>query len=525
MKTITLLNKNMSQASFKRIMHGGKRGSALITVIGVTFVIVAMTVTLLSFTSNAIRSNNRQQLRAAALNIAESGAEEAILWLRDQAIPPNSDVVPSIGSAPQNSTWNVVIYSDPSNANEFLKTYRIVSTGTVNTVSRSVEIVVRQATFGKYAYFTDKETASGGGSIWWSSKDSIDGPVHSNNSSSTNFNIDYSGWSANYPRRPIFFGPVTASGSSISYNPSRPRTESDYQKVFSNGSKGYTLGVPKINLPPSTNTQKEAAWGTGTAYPSTDGVYLRADNSGGIYIRGNAAITMSVDASGNQLMTVVQGTKTTVVTFNINAGTVSMTGAIGSGSATSASSFPNGVIYCTGNITALSGTIADNKVSDGEITRASSWTIATDTNAAKDITITGDLVYNTRPDKALDASAACNLAAGTLGLVGQDVKIASVGTSYSHPNREIDAVMLAGSPTVAGSISVNNYSSGSTGTLKVIGGLIQSTRGAVGTLSNGIINHGYQKDYHYDPRLASYPPPFYPTTGQYDRLSWKVLPQ
>lgn len=82
--------------------------------------------------------------------------------------------------------------------------------------------------------------------------------------------------------------------------------------------------------------------------------------------------------------------------------------------------------------------------------------------------------------------------------------------------------MLAGSSSVDGSVSVNNYSLGSTGTLKVIGGLIQSTRGVVGRLSGGTIAHGYAKDYHYDPRLASAPPPFYPTTGQYDRISWRV---
>jgi hypothetical protein len=60
--------------------------------------------------------------------------------------------------------------------------------------------------------------------------------------------------------------------------------------------------------------------------------------------------------------------------------------------------------------------------------------------------------------------------------------------------------------------------------LKVIGGLVQSARGIVGTLSGGVIIHGYAKDYNYDPRLAATPPPFYPTTGQYDRLSWRVMP-
>jgi hypothetical protein len=518
-------NKRFWARIGKGVLSGGRRGSALVTVAGATFIIAGLTVVLLTVTGNALRSNNRQQLRAAALHVAESGAEMAVLWLRDQPIPPTVDIAPGIGAPPTGTTWNVVVYSDPNNPNQFLKMYRIVATGTVNANSRTVEIVVKQATFGKYAYFTDKETSSGGGAIWWNSKDCIDGPVHSNNTSGTNFNIDYSGWSTNNPRRPIFLDQVTASGSTINYNPSRPRNETDYLKVFANGSKGYQLGIPKINLPPSTTAQKEAAWGGTSGFPSTNGVYLRADDDGGVYIRGDAAVTMSLDGSGNQKMTVVQGSNTTVVTYDINSGTISVTGPVGSGSPTSASSFSNGVIYCTGSITALSGTIADNKVSGGAITRPSTWTIATDTNAGKDITIAGDLVYHTRPDKTLDPDAACNLAAGTLGLVGQEIKIADSGApNYNHPNREIDAVMLGGSASVDGSISVNNYSVGSVGTLKVIGGLIQSTRGAVGTLSGGVINHGYQKDYHYDPRLAANPPPFYPTTGQYDRLSWRVMP-
>lgn len=251
---------------------------------------------------------------------------------------------------------------------------------------------------------------------------------------------------------------------------------------------------------------------------------------GGLYIRGDAAITMSVDVSGNQVVTITQGSgrtqKTATVIFNKSNGTSTASGtALGQGSPTSANSFSNGVIYCTGNITSLSGTVADNSYSAGKITRRSAWTIATDTLAKKSITITDDLVYKTRPNKDLPSGHATNLAAGTLGLVAQDINIADDGTSkHNHPNREIDAVLLAGSDSVNGSISVNNYNQGNTGTLKVIGGLIQSTRGAVGTISGGTVKTGYAKDYNYDPRLAIAPPPFYPTTGQYDRLSWKVLP-
>ena len=502
-----------------------RRGSTLVLVAGAAFVIITLTVALLSVTATAVRLNNRQQARAAALATAESGAELAVLKLRDLSLPPTADYQPAIGAAPAGTTWDVWIRCDPNNPNVFLKSYRIISTGYSNGQSRTVEIMVKQATFGKYAYFTDRETTSSGNSIWWNAKDRIDGPVHSNNSSGTNFNIDYSGWSSNSPTRPIFLDQVTASGTTINYTPSRPNSESTFQKVFANGSKGYTLGLQKINLPPSTSAQKEAAWGGSAGFPSTTGVYLRSGSNGGLYIQGDAALTLSVDSSGNQLLAVKQGSNTTTIKFDRTAGTTSATGPVGPGSPSTVGAYPNGVIFCSGNITGLSGTVADNLVSNGKITRASSWTIATDTNSSKDITVTGDIVYKTRPDKTKTATDPINLAAGTLGLVGQDIKIADSGSPYyNHPNREIDAVMLAGSSTVDGSISVNNYDTGSAGTLKVIGGLIQSTRGIVAQLNSGVVSHGYAKDYTYDPRLATTPPPFYPTTGSYDRLSWRVVP-
>lgn len=510
-----------------------RRGSSLLTVVAATLIITTMTVAMLTLTSTTLRGNIRLQTRASALAVAESGAELGVLWLRDQAIPPTADQTITSGlsgTPPTGSTWVVTLTNDVYNPTQFLKTYIITCTGTVNGKSRQVKIVARQSTFGKYAYFTDRETSSSGGAIWWNSADNIDGPVHSNNTGGTNFRIDYSGWNSNSPRRPIFQDILTGCGTGITYTPSKPTTEAAFQKVFLNGSKGYLLGVNKVNLPPSTNAQKEAAWGGTSGFPATTGVYIRSDangGKGGTYIQGNADITMSVDASGNQLMTVKQGTNTTVVKYDITAGTTTrVSGPVGTGSATSATTFSNGVIFCNGAITALKGTIADNKVANGAITRRSAWTICTDTNTSKDITITGSLVYQTKPDKTQDMSSAVNLAAGTLGLIAQDIKIADAGVSSpnNHPDRELDCVMLAGSSTVDGSISVNNYNDNKgKGKLTVIGGLIQSTRGIVASLSGGAVQSGYAKDYHYDQRLSTAPPPFYPTTGAYDRLSWEVV--
>lgn len=84
-----------------------------------------------------------------------------------------------------------------------------------------------------------------------------------------------------------------------------------------------------------------------------------------------------------------------------------------------------------------------------------------------------------------------------------------------------------GRNTTSGSFYVANYNTKKpTGTLRVLGGIIQKARGPVGHFdpNTGKTLTGYAKNYSYDPRLASNPPPFYPTTGTYERLSWRVLP-
>ncbi|MCE5200003.1 MAG: hypothetical protein ABFD54_15390 [Armatimonadota bacterium] len=517
---------SLNIASYPRSIKR-KKGAMLLLMVGALFLITLLTVAVLTVTTGSIYSNNKQQYRAIALNIAESGAEVAALWLRDQAYPPTQTTafdplggVRSLGGG----TYSVTITPDLDNNSVFLKTYRIVSIGSFSGASKSVEVVVRQASFGRFAYFTDSECSSvDNDQIWWKAGEVVDGPIHSNNSNKSNFNINYNG-----SKSPIFQDIVTAAGPTINYTPSRPKNEDTFKRVFKNGSKGYKLGVPRIELPPSTDAQRNAAWGNSAGLPSTTGVYMRADSDGGIYIVGDSAIHLAVDNSGNQQIVVTQvvkrKTQVTTITMDKQSGATTVTGPVGAGSSTSSTTWPNGVVYTTGNITSLDGVVADNKVYDGEIEKKSEITIATDVNAGKDINVTGNIKYNTRPDKTKDSDDPSNLAAGTLGLVARDIII----DSSAPQNLEIDAVCLAGGQnTTDGSFFVENYSSKKPiGTLTVLGGIIQKSRGPVGTFDpdTGKTTSGYAKNYSYDPRLAQTPPPFYPTTGQYDRLSWRILP-
>jgi hypothetical protein len=384
-----------------------------------------------------------------------------------------------------------------------------------------VELVLRQTSFGKYGYFTDKERTSltGGGRIWFYSGDRIRGPAHSNNASDSDFQIN---WSSSATEA-IFQDMLTAAGDSINFAPSAPASESDFLKIFKTGSRGYQLGVDAIPLPSSTTKQQEAAWGAPSGFPDEDdeGVYL--PTGGGIYIVGDSSVQMQLDAYGQQQFVITQGSTVTTVTYDLECNeTVTQ---VGSDPPVTTAGVGSGVIYSTGHITSLSGTLADNYMTTDDppvVQKRSAYTLATDVNSGKNITVTGAIRYHSAPDPTLPTTDQANLVPGTLGLVARNVRVGSSAPT----TMEIDAVILAGSSsTTDGSFYVENYSSKNpTGTLKVLGGIIQKARGPVGTLSGGLLATGYAKDYHYDPRLADNPPPHFPTTGGYDRISWRKLP-
>ncbi|MCL0106008.1 PilX N-terminal domain-containing pilus assembly protein [Thermodesulfovibrionales bacterium] len=154
----------------------------------------------------------------------------------------------------------------------------------------------------------------------------------------------------------------------------------------------------------------------------------------------------------------------------------------------------NGVLYVDGGTLRISGTLR------GQLTAGSE----------RNIIITGDLVYNTDP--RIDPTSQ-----DMLGLVaGNNVVV------YRHAGHdvEINASIMA----IDGSfIAERWWRRPPRGTLTVYGGIIQDSRGPVGTFNRatGQRRSGFAKDYHYDLRLMNNAPPFFPTTGDYVVLSWK----
>ncbi|MCI0564772.1 MAG: hypothetical protein MN733_40415, partial [Nitrososphaera sp.] len=88
------------------------------------------------------------------------------------------------------------------------------------------------------------------------------------------------------------------------------------------------------------------------------------------------------------------------------------------------------------------------------------------------------------------------------------------------PNQN-DIVIQAALFSLKGGLTAQNYDSGSPrGKIDLLGGITQDERGPVGQFSGNTILHGYSKRYRYDERLMILKPPFFPTTGSYEVLSW-----
>lgn len=111
-----------------------------------------------------------------------------------------------------------------------------------------------------------------------------------------------------------------------------------------------------------------------------------------------------------------------------------------------------------------------------------------------------------------------------LGLISQDNIWVDTGAPAALT---IDAAMIAAGTSgdgSAGSFSVINYSTRTpTGTLTVYGGIVQDVRGAVGEANgSGTITDGYAKNYSYDPRFLTKPPPDYPViSGKVNFSQWQ----
>jgi len=315
--------------------------------------------------------------------------------------------------------------------------------------------------------------------------------------------------------------------------------------IAPNFQAGLNLNQAPVPLPPNDYNQKRAVLdGKGssgsavtnsdlnsvlrdvnkTPYPSSgtnSGVYLpySVDSQGkatfaggGIYVKGDANVTLSTSGSSAQIYTIMQNGVTTTITIDagsnttvVNAGgkTTTIAGVpTQNDPATGAVTRDGAMLYVDGNITSLSG--------PGQGKPAIQDGTALTVTAANNVTVTGDILYKTPPvtqtQNQIPGTPADTLIPGNdnkqvLGIFTATGDI-QLNNTQSNGNLEIDGSLATISQTGSGGIV--NTGSG-INTLTIVGGRIQNQIKNINTTTRNVF---------FDGRFASngFAPPWFPST-------------
>jgi hypothetical protein len=250
--------------------------------------------------------------------------------------------------------------------------------------------------------------------------------------------------------------------------------------------------------------------------------------TGGIFVKGDASVSLSVPSAGIAQYTITQSSNTWTVQVNKASNQTKIK--LNSGSYTTYTGLPNGMFYVDGSVTGLAGTLEK----DSQVTLA----------ATNDVTITGNLVYENYTAASggnpVNAEGAGNL----MGVLSWNKNI-HIGTS-APDDVNIHATLMAPSTASGyGQVVVDSYNSTTLGSKSninqsprgnatVLGGVIMNQYGAFGTVAGNPPNQtytGYARNFIYDKRMAQgMAPPYFPTTGKVigtltgltDRPNWRA---
>lgn len=426
-----------------------------------------------------------------------------------------------------------IIFTEKSNpaasgvdAWDFPYSYRVESLGSASSSGKDVNlsgdftVQIQRENFAKYALFTNQQTMPGGTNVWFTDKTNFNGPLHTNG------------------RYNIYGNPSGTFNGVVSQVEQLARYYNGGSSILLDDDHNGTTDVPTFNagfardedavtLSSPTQQQDIVDQASGGNSYATNGIYVPESGgtlTGGIYVRGDSNINMSVDGSNNAVYTIQQGGTTKIITVNKSTNqTTVQQGA----SSTTYNGIPDGVddvgtiIYVKGDIDSLEGTVQ----ADTELTISSEDDIViTDHVKYADYT-SGSGTPGTPGYVAPNATGKKNL----LGLVtwAGDVR---VGTAAPN-NVDIHATVLAKS----GQLQVDNYDStyvGPRGTATLLGGVITDYYGAFGQFSGstGAQVSGYGRNFVYDDRMAGgSAPPYFPSLNTFvaftnditDKMVWQ----
>jgi len=458
------------------LLLSNQSGSALPTVLILTFLMLILSASALQFGAQDASLAAKNEDSSQALYVAEAGLARALTWLEAQDNPPPglSPIAP-FGVTPDTldcGLYRVSIIPDAGNLVGSRKRYTITSLGSVGDKTRALSLTVGTQSFAQFIYFTDDEHLPNSNTpVWFCSADLLDGPAHTNGQLHLFGDPQFGGRLTSAWGGPDDPGPnnnpafMYYNGDFWNHLESAEASNAPYDEpVFQDG---FELGTTAIDLPEYVDDLETLA------------------QNGGIYLTGNYEVELGRDNNGTPMYGHLSYRKLTNGLWN----DVKI-------------SDTNGVVFATGDIKV-------EGVLDGCLTLACGGSAY----------IMDDLVYRDA-DPVNGPNAGCD---DLLGLVSQnDIVIRDNVANRNDCN--IHGHLMA----LDTSFMAEYYSAGGPrGALTVHGGIIQKFRGAVGTgyLSGGdvVIRTGYAKNYHYDRRFDATQPPGYFLTGHYSRLNWNEV--
>jgi type II secretory pathway pseudopilin PulG len=505
-------------------------GFTLVAVMGTMSILTVFLLASLAYAMPNLAPNRRNQdsEEAAAVAAAQAGIDDFIsrlngndsYWLNNSSdkFASSGDTanaafstagvpIPGTGSAPVSYKYSVISASTQTTQTGII---RLQSTGKSRNASRTLIVQLQPSGFLRYIYFTDAEVtdpalysppkngncgnyyydatlgprrSSGCSEIQFTDGDEIKGPLHSNDALQIN-------------GATLFSDPKTESSWPDGSSPAPPANHR-WWGTGTPSSSGYqpTYHAPVV-LPAANSEIQNYADPT-----KSDSVAPGCQYTGQTRIR----------FSGNQMFVLSPGTTSSTtkarcynyLTPNTEQ-RLSIPPVIYVQNRTG-SCAPGGIGY------PMAGENWSYSCSNGDAfvqgTATGQVTVAT----ANDIIVTGDLKTTTNNFTGTDV----------IGLVANNYVWVYHPTNTSNQNllsaansvHEIDAAVLS----VAHSFVVQNWNEGAaisnssddSTKLTVKGAIAQKYRGPVGTGSATSIATGYLKNYIYDPRLMTLPPPYF----------------
>jgi len=505
--------------------HRKERGMALVaTLMMITVFLILIGVLM----ENLAREVNVSGMHGRS-NAALRAAYYAVESMQYQIEFNDAGAAPGVVPAPFGGNWTdndgtVVAYNvsvDAMRWTSVLPYYLVHATATDGTSSRSVDALLQKMPFSAYNYFTISEQTNLGGAVVYTNGEQFNGPVYSGGP----MIIDYQSGNPNA----IFTNEVWTA-SNPRWIPSAPSSPADWSSIIQNQGNFHVVSQP-LQLPTALdNTSVEYASLTGNpnpasppTIPNVQDMYINglsvaggggALNSG-VFIKGHATVTSVVAGNVDTFTIQISGGSPTItyhMIVNYGANTTRITDAsnnpIANYTGTPSGQQPPGTSGADGAIFATNGyTFNAGNVFTGQYTFATVDTAGSHPS----ITFLGSQTY-AKPTS------------DELAFWANDMLL----NDLTNGNIEIDGLLLTGYYGECGATCndgtfynplcpLTGTCAGGTGVLTLNGSLVENVRGKRGTIGSTV--SGFSTDSIYDSRLATKPPPFTPTTTEYDVIA------